>query len=95
MGSQDEEPITDQVTLGGVDAEIYEAIATLEFIGRSVRVTDIAAAADLDEDTVRVALDSMIRRGILVRIERQGQPTFEPAWRGWSTAPDQSAGPQL
>jgi len=88
--------MADQITLGGDDAVIYEAIATLEFVGHQATATDIATAVNRDEQVVRAALASLTERGMLVSTDdRDGEPVYEPAWRGWSTAPEQSAGPQL
>lgn len=95
MSDHDSLPVTDQVTLTGDDAAIYEAIATLEFVGHPATVSDIATAVGRDADAVLAALVSLTERGMLTRSQEDGEPAFEPAWRGWSAAPDRSAGPQL
>lgn len=93
MATNDDLPITDQVTLSDVDAQVYEAIATLEFMGYQVKAKDIVAASDLDEDTVHRALGALTQRGVLVTIERGSEHVYAPAYRGWSAAPEQAANP--
>lgn len=89
-----EQPFTDQVSLMGKEADVYEAIATLEYLGQPVRTTDIVSATGLDEAVVNQALRSLTERRILVESEEDGQHAYEPAHRGWSTAHEQPAGPQ-
>jgi hypothetical protein len=48
-----------------------------------------------EADSVLAALASLIERGMLVKAERDGEAVYEPAWRGWSTSPEQATGPQL
>ena len=93
MGANNDQPMIDRVTLSDVDAQVYEAIATLEFIGYQVKAKDIAAASDLDEDTVLQALGAMTKRGVLVTEKRGSEDVYAPAHRGWSAAPEQAANP--
>jgi predicted transcriptional regulator len=93
VATNDDLPITDQVTLSDVDAQVYETIATLEFMGYQVKAKDIVAASDLDEDTVRRALGALTQRGVLVTRERGSEHAYAPAHRGWSAAPEQAANP--
>lgn len=93
MAANDDQPITDQVTLGDVDAQVYEAIATLEFIGYQVKAEDIVTASDLDEDTVHRALSALTKRGVLVTKKRGSEHVYAPAHRGWSAAPERAANP--
>lgn len=93
MAAKDDQPMTDHVTLGDVDAQVYEAIATLEFIGYQVKAKDIVAASDLDEETVRRTLRALTQRGVLVSKKRGAEDVYAPAHRGWSAAPDQAANP--
>lgn len=88
------EPYHDDVSLIGVEADLYEAIATLEFLGRPVSAAEIASAAHLDERDVRETLGGLAERGVVVMTGGDGEPAYEPARRGWSAAPEQSAGPQ-
>ena len=94
MATDDEQPITDQVTLSDVDAQVYEAIATLEFIGYQVKAKDIVTASDLDDDTVRQALRALTQRGVLVTKKRGSEDIYAPAHRGWSAAPEQATNPK-
>jgi predicted transcriptional regulator len=89
-----EQPFVDQTSLSEVEAQVYEAIATLEFIGYQVKTADIATSAGLDERTVGQALQSLTRRGVLVAKGRGADPGYEPAYRGWSAAPDQAVNPK-
>ncbi len=84
---------TDEFTLSGADTEVYEAIATLEFGGRRAGTHDIADSTGLDEGTVMRAVRSLTRRGVLRRHEEEAEPTWEPAYRGWSAAPAQAQNP--
>ncbi len=90
----DEEQFADQISLIGDEPNVYEAIATLEFLGKPVTSADLVSATGLDAAAVRKALRSMAERGVLVETEQEGQPVYEPAHRGWSAAPEQSTGPQ-
>jgi hypothetical protein len=86
-------PMADQVTLNGVEAQVYEAIATLEFIGYQVKVTDIAAASHLDDETVLEVLGALTRRGVLLTRNAGAESVYAPAHRGWSAAPGRPANP--
>jgi hypothetical protein len=93
VAANDDQPMMDRVTLSDVDAQVYEAIATLEFIGYQVKAKDIATASDLDETTVLQALRAMTQRGVLVAKKRGAEDVYAPAHRGWSVAPEQAANP--
>jgi hypothetical protein len=90
----DEEAFADHISLIGDEPNVYEAIATLEFLGKPVTAPGIVSATGLDTAVVRQALRSMAEREVLVETEEHGEPVFEPAHRGWSAAPEQSTGPQ-
>jgi hypothetical protein len=86
---------TDQVSLIGLEADVYEAVATLEYLGRPVKAGDITSAtgsASLDEPAVLAALGSLTERGMLTVTEQDGETVYGPAYHGWSTAADQSTG---
>ncbi len=85
---------SDQLSLSGDEASIYEAIATLEFLGRSAGTAEITSATGLREADVGESLRAMTERGVLREHDQDGRAVYEPAHRGWSTAPEQSAGPQ-
>lgn len=94
MAANDDQPMTDRVTLSDVDAQVYEAIATLEFIGYQVKTKDIVTASDLDETTVRQALRALTQRGVLVTKKLGSEDVYAPAHRGWSAAPEQATNPK-
>ncbi|MGN6679415.1 MAG: hypothetical protein ACTHKL_16765 [Streptosporangiaceae bacterium] len=87
-----EQPFPNQISLVGDEANVYEAIATLEYLGRPVGTTDLVAATGLDEAVVRECLKSLTDRDVLKRREEDGHAAYEPAYRGWSAAPEQATG---
>ena len=82
--AEHERPYVDAQALTDTDTDIYEAIATLEQGGRPVTPAAIAAAAGLDDDTVRQALRGLTERGVLMRTQPDDVPVFELARRDWS-----------
>jgi hypothetical protein len=92
MPEGSDRPHADPLSLTDVDTYLYETIATLEYAGRPASRSEIAAAADLDDQTLDKALAELTRRGLLVQADTGGEPTFEPAERGWSAAPEQARG---
>jgi hypothetical protein len=95
-GQPDVDPqrIGDPERVGDPDLHIYEAIATLEYLGRPVTRAEIGAAVSLDGAELDERLGSLTERGLLVRSTESGEPAFTPAQRGWSAVPDEAAGPQ-
>jgi DNA-binding GntR family transcriptional regulator len=93
MAAKDEQPLPDQVMLSAVEAEVYEAIATLEFIGHQVTAETLITASDLDEDSVLAALRSLAERGVVRSERRGGALVYIPSHRGWSAAPEQATNP--
>jgi hypothetical protein len=94
MTADPERPDADPLALSDLDLHVYEAIATLEYLGRPATPSEIAAAAETDEDRLGRALDELTRRGLLIRSDSPGEPAYEPARRGWSRAPDVPQGSQ-
>jgi hypothetical protein len=88
-----EQPYPDHISLMGDEADVYEAIATLEYLGRHVGQAEIVSATGLDDAHVRESLDALTKRDVLVEHEEGGHEVYEPAYRGWSAAPEQAAGP--
>jgi DNA-binding GntR family transcriptional regulator len=88
-----EQPFADRETIVGDETNVYEAIATLEFLGRPVTLTDLTGATGLTRERVQDALNGLTARGIVTAASEQSESDFEPANRGWSTAPDQANGP--
>jgi hypothetical protein len=58
--------------LSADEAEVYEEIATLEFIGPQVTAETLVTASDLDEDSVLAALRSLGERGVICSERRGG-----------------------
>ena len=92
--SDSEQAFSDQISLSAAEAHIYEAIATLEYLGRSAGTAEITSATGLREAAVGESLQAMIERGVVRERDQDGRAVYEPAYRGWSTAPEQAAGPQ-
>jgi DNA-binding GntR family transcriptional regulator len=93
MAGKYDQPIPDQLMLSAVEAQVYEAIATLEFIGHQVTAEILIAESNLDEDKVLAALRALAERGVLRSERRGGALIYMPSHRGWSAAPDQAANP--
>jgi hypothetical protein len=88
-------PHTDMQKLSDSSAGVYEAIATLEFTGRTVSRSQIAAATGLSDATVAENLRVLVEHDFV--LERAGAPEalYVPARRGWSAVPAQGAGKPL
>lgn len=84
----------DTQSLTDVDTYVYETIATLEYTGRPVTRSEIAAVTDLDDEALDESLDNLTGHNLVVRKDSgaNGEPAFEPAERGWSAAPEQGRG---
>lgn len=76
-------------------ADIYEAIATLEYAGREPSRRALAAATKLPDQVLDDNLRAMSGLGVLATENRRGETVYVPAQRGWSTMPDQAEGPKL
>jgi hypothetical protein len=94
MTAGPERPYVDPLALSDLDLHVYEVIATLEYLGRPATRSEIAAAAEIDEDRLGGTLDELTRCKLLIRSDSSGEPAYEPARRGWSRAPDVPQGPQ-
>jgi Mn-dependent DtxR family transcriptional regulator len=92
MGASSDRPYAEPMSMNEVEAYLYEAIATLEYIGHPVTRTEIAKVADLDDATIGQTLRDMTDRGLLVQGDYGGEPAYEPARRDWSVAPDKAQG---
>ncbi|HEY2550898.1 MAG TPA: hypothetical protein VGI64_10005 [Streptosporangiaceae bacterium] len=92
MGTHGDPVQTDTQGLTDTDTYLYETIATLEYTGRPATRSQIAAAADLDDQALDQALAKLTQRGLLTSNAAAGESSFEPAERGWSAAPDQAHG---
>lgn len=81
MGARSDRPYAEPMSMNEVEAYLYEAIATLQYIGHPVTRTEIAAVADLDDATIGPILRDMTDRGFLVQGDYGGEPAYEPARR--------------
>lgn len=89
------QPPVDAQTVTDDCLDIFEAVATLEYTGRSPSRALIVAAAQRDEAMVDEALNEMTAHGLLTMTDQDGEPVYMPARRDWSTQPDQAAGHPL
>jgi hypothetical protein len=94
MARKPETPHVDLQSVNDVSADVYEAIATLEYSGRPTNRSQIAAATRLDDEVLDAALESMTSKGML-RTEGSEDPVYVPAQRGWSAQPGQAKGQKL
>jgi DNA-binding IclR family transcriptional regulator len=95
MGTSSDRPYAEPMSMNEVETYLYEAIATLEYIGHPVTRTEIAAVADLDDSTVDRTLRDMTGHGFLVQGDYGGEPAYELANRDWRAAPDKASGRAL
>jgi hypothetical protein len=79
-----DQPYVDAQVLNDAGAQVYEAVATLEYSGRSVTKDEVMQATDLDDATVSQILDALTGHGVLIR----DGDTFELARRDWSATPE-------
>ncbi len=86
-------PFADRETVVGDEANVYEAIATLEFLGRPVRMAELTGATGLSAQRVGAALAGLTERGVVTGASERSESDFEPANRGWSAVPGQANGP--
>jgi hypothetical protein len=86
---------TDMQALSDSSADVYEAIATLEFTGRTVSRSQIASATRLNGAAVAEALGILVGQGFVLERAGDGEPVYMPARRGWSAAPAQATGKPL
>jgi len=77
-------PYVDAQILTDVGAQVYEAVATLEYGGHAVTRDEVMAATDLDDATVSEILDALTGQGVLIR----DGDVFELARRDWSATPE-------
>jgi hypothetical protein len=81
-------PSMDAQVLTDVGAQVYEAVATLEYSGRSVTRDEVMHTMDLDDRTVGEILDALTAQGVLIRTRAGDGDTFELARRAWSATPE-------
>jgi hypothetical protein len=83
-----EGPHVDAQHLTDVGTQVYEAVATLEYSGRSVTRAEVMEATDLDDPMVSEILDALTDQGVLIRTPAGDGDAFELARRDWSATPD-------
>lgn len=88
-----DQPFADRETLLGDEADVYEAIATLEYLGKPVTVTGLAGATGLPQQRVEALLRDLTGRGLVAAASEDSESDVQPANRGWSAAPDRANGP--
>src|ERR1700728_3800001 len=87
-GDRADQPSMDAQVLTDLGAQVYEAVATLEYSGRSVTRDEVMEATDLDDPTVGKILDALTDQGVLIRTPAGDGDAFELARRDWSATPD-------
>ena len=88
-----DQPFADRETIVGDEATVYEAIATLEFLGRPVTLAGLAGATGFSPQRVEAALGGLTERGVVTGAGEESESDFRPATRGWSAVPEQANGP--
>jgi len=88
-------PHVDTQSLTDTSADIYEAIATLEYAGRRASRSELAAATGLPDDILDGSLADMVSRGLLAASDDGEGEVYLPARRSWSAAPEQATGQKL
>jgi predicted transcriptional regulator len=91
--SGSEQGFPDEITTVGDESNVYETIATLEYLGQPVGKPEIVAATALSEERVSESLSALIERGLLIERQNDDGSRYEPTNRGWSAAPEQATGP--
>jgi|HubBroStandDraft_3_1064219.scaffolds.fasta_scaffold173114_2 hypothetical protein len=88
------QPYVDPQGLADPDMHLYEAVVTLEYLGRPVTRSQIGRAAQVPGSELDRRLDDLTRRRLLIRSDEDGEPAFQPARRDWSAAPGEPCGPR-
>src|ERR1700728_1033831 len=83
-----DQPSMDAQVLRDLGAQVYEAVATLEYSGRAVTRDEVMHATDLDDAKVSEILDAPPARGVLIGTPPGDGDAFELARRDWSATPD-------
>jgi hypothetical protein len=87
MSSDARHPYVEPLSLSEQEAQVYEAIAALEYSGRPASRWEIACASDLDGTTVDTALHALTERRAVIRRGCGDQAEYEPASRAWTVMP--------
>jgi DNA-binding transcriptional ArsR family regulator len=81
-------PYVDTQLFSELDTGVYEAVATLEYLGSPVTVDEITEATGLDAPAVGESLDALTEHGVLTRRRTGAGDAFELARRDWSATPE-------
>jgi DNA-binding transcriptional ArsR family regulator len=81
-------PYVDAQLFSELDTGVYEAVATLEYLGSSVTADEIREATGLDAPAVGEILDALTEHGVLTRRHTDTGDAFELARRDWSATPE-------
>jgi DNA-binding transcriptional ArsR family regulator len=81
-------PYVDTQLFSELDTSVYEAVATLEYLGSSATVGEITEATGLDAPAVGEILDALTEHGVLTRRRTGAGDAFELARRDWSATPE-------
>jgi hypothetical protein len=81
-------PYVDPQLFSELDSGVYEAVATLEYLGRAVTADEIREATGLDAQAVGEVLDALTEHGVLTRTRTSAGDVFELARRDWSATPE-------
>jgi DNA-binding transcriptional ArsR family regulator len=81
-------PFVDTQLFSELDTGVYEAVATLEYLGCPVTVDEIREATGLDAPALGEILDALTEHGVLTRRRTDAGDAFELARRDWSATPE-------
>jgi DNA-binding transcriptional ArsR family regulator len=81
-------PYVDTQLFSELDTGVYEAVATLEYLGSSATADEIREATGLDAAAVGEILDALTEHGVLTRRHTDAGDAFELARRDWSATPE-------
>ena len=81
-------PYVDTQLFSELDTGVYEAVATLEYMGGSVTAEEIRKATGLDAAAIGEVLDALTDHGVLTRKRTDAGDAFELARRDWSATPE-------
>jgi len=81
-------PFVDTQLFSELDTDVYEAVATLEYLGSSATADEIREATGLDAPAVGEILDALTEHGVLTRRHTDTGDAFELARRDWSATPE-------
>jgi hypothetical protein len=87
MSSDEQRPYVDALSMSDEEAQVYEAIAALEYSGRPASRSEITHAAGLDGSAVDDALHALTERQAVIRRGSGDQAEYEPASRAWTVLP--------